>query len=63
MMRLVNHIGRSRDIYGAGVGGGLAQDTSPCPSAMNRAATPIRMPYYFVKSHHRGRSLGDCVPR
>src|SRR5216683_1481906 len=32
--------GRSCDIYGAGVGHGLAWDTSP-PRAMNRAATPL----------------------
>jgi hypothetical protein len=31
---------RGTDIYGAGVGHGLAWDTSP-PRAMNRAATPL----------------------
>src|SRR5712692_5429971 len=35
---LGSHTGRSRDIYGAGVGDGLAWDTPP-PGAINRAAT------------------------
>src|SRR5713101_2058454 len=50
--------GRSCDIYGAGVGGGLAWDTSP-PRAMNRAATPLSR---SVNVTPMGRGLPSPCP-